>query len=482
MRVQGMVVAAVAVVMVAGCGNQSIAGRPSAGQGTAGSPVTTQQEPVGVRAKALSTAFPIEGRDLRLVRSGNGEIALQLELFNGTGGKWAPYWNFGAYDQLHLVDVRGGATYDLLAKPRSLDWRVSANGKDEWASGSSQTVTAVFTAPPESSTEMLTHVPGLAPVLLPIQPQGSAALVDDPVLHAPASSTLGVRANICAAKGPSEPGKAAAPIDIRLPSDVLFAFGSAELSPAAEAAIAEVKEQVKATAGQIAVEGHTDAIGDDASNQQLSDRRAAAVRDAVAKVLGNGFTYQVQGHGEAKPVAPNQNPDGSDNPSGRAANRRVEIRFTTPGQATPAALDPPKFKTGLAAAGLKATLGPVTRIGGNLLVTLEVTNPTSGPVSLAMVDNRDSGLMWGGKGGPSGLVLVDRTNQRRIALCHAARTGDRIELASPGGYYLPGKYDSLPAGATATIWGLYQSPPTDVRSVDVELDGFGTTTPLALPA
>lgn len=419
---------------------------------------------------------------MRLVRTGGGEVALQLELFNGTGKKWAPYWNFGAYDQLHLIDVRGGATYDLLTRPKSLDWRVSANGKDEWASGTSATVTAVFTAPPDTTTEMLTHIPGLAPVLLPVQPQGSAALVDDAVLRAPAASSTGVRANVCAAKGPSEPGKQAAPVDIRLPSDVLFAFGSAELSPAAEAAIAEVKEQVKATAGQISVEGHTDAIGDDASNQGLSERRGGAVRGALEKVLGGGFSYQVVGHGEAKPVAPNQNPDGSDNPNGRAANRRVEVRFTTPGQAAPPALEPAKFKTGLAAAGLKATLGPVTRIGGSLVMTLEVTNPTSAPVSLAMVDNRDSGLMWGGHAGPSGLVLADKANQRRISLCHAARTGDRIELASPGGYYVPGKFDSLPAGATATLWGLYQAPPAEVRSVDVELDGFGTTTPVQLPA
>jgi outer membrane protein OmpA-like peptidoglycan-associated protein len=40
-----------------------------------------------------------------------------------------------------------------------------------------------------------------------------------------------------------------------------------------------------------------------------------------------GIQFQTKGYGESKPVAPNTKPDGSDNPEGRAQNRRVEIKI-----------------------------------------------------------------------------------------------------------------------------------------------------------
>ena len=51
-----------------------------------------------------------------------------------------------------------------------------------------------------------------------------------------------------------------------------------------------------------------------------------AVQAALAP-LAPGATFQSTGKGAADPVAPNTNPDGSDNPEGRARNRRVTITF-----------------------------------------------------------------------------------------------------------------------------------------------------------
>ena len=59
----------------------------------------------------------------------------------------------------------------------------------------------------------------------------------------------------------------------------------------------------------------------------LSVRRAEAVHAALADRLGSDFTFEVDGFGETQPVAPNTHDDGSDNPEGRALNRRVEITF-----------------------------------------------------------------------------------------------------------------------------------------------------------
>lgn len=53
------------------------------------------------------------------------------------------------------------------------------------------------------------------------------------------------------------------------------------------------------------------------------------MRAALAAAAGDGFTFAVAGYGETQPVAPNTHEDGSDDPEGRAANRRVVISYPT---------------------------------------------------------------------------------------------------------------------------------------------------------
>ncbi|MEU6729436.1 OmpA family protein [Nonomuraea wenchangensis] len=115
---------------------------------------------------------------------------------------------------------------------------------------------------------------------------------------------------------------------ITVATDVLFAFDKADLSAKAESRLAQVAGTLKAEAAgrQVRIDGYTDAKGSDAYNRELSQRRAHAVRDALA-LLAPGIAFTVEGHGEADPVAPNTLPDGGDNPKGRAKNRRVEISY-----------------------------------------------------------------------------------------------------------------------------------------------------------
>jgi outer membrane protein OmpA-like peptidoglycan-associated protein len=115
---------------------------------------------------------------------------------------------------------------------------------------------------------------------------------------------------------------------IALSADVLFEFDRADLTPAAGARLDELADQLTELGPrQVTIGGHTDGHGDPPYNQDLSQRRAEAVRAALDERVGDGFTFEVAGHGETQPVAPNENPDGSDNPEGRAINRRVEISF-----------------------------------------------------------------------------------------------------------------------------------------------------------
>lgn len=113
--------------------------------------------------------------------------------------------------------------------------------------------------------------------------------------------------------------------EIPIASDVLFAFGSAELTVEAQGQLAGVVERVRtARASRLVIEGHTDAIGEDVANQRLSERRADAVRTYLAG-QASGPALESHGFGETRPVAPNEFPDGSDNPSGRQQNRPVTV-------------------------------------------------------------------------------------------------------------------------------------------------------------
>ena len=116
-------------------------------------------------------------------------------------------------------------------------------------------------------------------------------------------------------------------VRIELAADVLFDFDKADIRPAGERALGEAARIInERAAGPVRVEGHTDAVGADAYNQRLSERRAAAVKTWLVKQGGvRAAAVTTKGFGAKRPVAANTKPDGSDDPDGRQRNRRVEI-------------------------------------------------------------------------------------------------------------------------------------------------------------
>lgn len=110
-------------------------------------------------------------------------------------------------------------------------------------------------------------------------------------------------------------------IKLNLPDGVTFDFGKANLKsqfyPALDnvaSTLAEYNQTI------VEVSGHTDSVGSDAANQTLSVQRANAVGNYL---IGRGLVrerFEIVGFGETRPVASN------DTDSGRALNRRVEIR------------------------------------------------------------------------------------------------------------------------------------------------------------
>jgi outer membrane protein OmpA-like peptidoglycan-associated protein len=110
-------------------------------------------------------------------------------------------------------------------------------------------------------------------------------------------------------------------VHVELPADVLFDFDKADIRADAAAALANVATIIRAyPAGSVTLEGHTDAKGDHAYNQRLSERRAASVRTwLVEKERIDGAKLTARGWGESRPVASN------DTDPGRQKNRRVEV-------------------------------------------------------------------------------------------------------------------------------------------------------------
>jgi outer membrane protein OmpA-like peptidoglycan-associated protein len=120
------------------------------------------------------------------------------------------------------------------------------------------------------------------------------------------------------------PRPAVQPILIRLSSDILFEFDSAQLKPTAQDALGKIAgELARATQAKITVEGYTDSFGTDAYNQQLSEARAKAVADFLARQTGLDSSHIAsRGFGKTRPIV---NPQGS--VGEQARNRRVEIRI-----------------------------------------------------------------------------------------------------------------------------------------------------------
>jgi len=108
-----------------------------------------------------------------------------------------------------------------------------------------------------------------------------------------------------------------------LGGEALFARGSADIDTASEQALANLVSQLGKFQEISAIEvvGHTDSRGDAASNQALSEARAAAVQAYLSAAYPEADITS-NGMGENSPVATNSTADG------RALNRRVEIQVT----------------------------------------------------------------------------------------------------------------------------------------------------------
>jgi outer membrane protein OmpA-like peptidoglycan-associated protein len=106
---------------------------------------------------------------------------------------------------------------------------------------------------------------------------------------------------------------------------VTFDFDKYDVKPESAVVLDVAAEQLRQCPEVgLRIEGHTDWIGTEKYNQGLSERRAKSVADYLRRA-GVKNQMGTLGYGETMPIAPNAKPDGTDDPEGRARNRRVEL-------------------------------------------------------------------------------------------------------------------------------------------------------------
>jgi len=121
-------------------------------------------------------------------------------------------------------------------------------------------------------------------------------------------------------------------LSMNLSGDVLFDYDKASLKTEAEQALKKVAVVLSQfPESKVTVAGYTDSKGTRGANMQLSRERAQSVKDWLVKNGGVAAgSISTKGYGELYPIAPNANPDQTDNPLGRALNRRVSIIVEKP--------------------------------------------------------------------------------------------------------------------------------------------------------
>lgn len=111
--------------------------------------------------------------------------------------------------------------------------------------------------------------------------------------------------------------------DFTLKGDSYFDFDKSTLKAEGKAVIKVMSNEInnEERTGKLQIEGHTDSIGTESYNQELSERRAKSVEEEFKKNLTKEVEYEVKGYGETNPIGTNTTSEG------RARNRRVEIKY-----------------------------------------------------------------------------------------------------------------------------------------------------------
>jgi outer membrane protein OmpA-like peptidoglycan-associated protein len=289
---------------------------------------------------AVASAPPPAGQDIagsvpplrasiQSATRAQGQLKVQLKVVNPESRRIGSHTV--SYKDVYALDPQGKRNYPLLKDNQGLFLAAPLADKNEggrWFLSRIQPngqalIDLTFQAPPDSVKSVDVIFPWFGPFeAVAIAGEGGAANSGISVAGG-ATDLRRVMKDLKAEETPQE-------IKVNLSADLLFDFDKADIKPAAEPELSKVATVLKSYPNaEVTIEGHTDGKGADAYNQSLSERRAATVAKWLTANAGvNAANLRTRGWGKTKPIAPNTNPNGSDNPEGRAKNRRVEITVT----------------------------------------------------------------------------------------------------------------------------------------------------------
>ena len=128
-----------------------------------------------------------------------------------------------------------------------------------------------------------------------------------PVAEAPKAEPAPAPAPAPIAAAPVPPPPAPVIQKLTLSTDVLFPFGKAELAPSGQSKLDELANTAQgAEVDRIVIIGNADRIGSEEYNQELSERRAEAVKEYLAQKGVDQQRVQAEGRGESQPVTGNE--------------------------------------------------------------------------------------------------------------------------------------------------------------------------------
>ena len=347
-RVVGGIAGVALTVLAAGCSGEKEPGPTPKTGPTSGSPAPEaaplQIQPVELREGKARMEL------LALDRTGSGKVVARFRLVSEaeTGSKFDDAFKY--VGETGTDDLRGISLVDGVGNKLYFPLRTTDDvclctdlSDAEIPAGGSLDLYAVYPALPQDVKAVTVRAPLTVPFHdVPVS-DGPAATVPGQTVD-PESAALAppvIRPLVSNAEGIEQS------IDeegddkrVRISADVLFKIDKADLGSEAQRILKGVAEQIDESPGDVVkIDGHTDDTGTPAHNQDLSERRATSVENALKQlVTRKGVTFQSRGYGEDEPVASNGTEEG------RRLNRRVAVGFARPVPARPAA--PPAQSSG----------------------------------------------------------------------------------------------------------------------------------------
>lgn len=294
--------------------------------------------------------------------------------------------------------------------------------------------------------------------------------------------------------GGAEDAQVGQDADVSVPADVLFAFDSATLTPAARQILAKAAPQLVAAARgkTVQVVGHTDNQGSTSYNQRLSEQRAQAVAAVLAPALRRaGITVRTSGKGETQPLVPNVDRSGRPIPQNQQRNRRVSFVFPRARGGASVAIDVPKPLPAMAVAR-RTTASP--KVTGALASVLTLNGKSRLDVTRAQRVGEDlwvrfdftalSGTApWGAN---SGILQVNpvgyNANMSTLAMVDAGRKTVSPPLDAGSGICLC--TEDMGSGSLftdpLTLWAVFPAPAASTTKVTLRVPGVGQVVDLPL--